>query len=153
MRAGRWGRWRGGVGGLRTPSGCVCKDYTQYPDFALGTSEMAADVWPFCVLLLIFAPSLHLCNQFRPLQRLCIVSVKDVGLSACASTPSSHPASPSKSWSYFIPFHDFQPYSDSQSFHLGSHFFPALQSTIYWSALTIYTWLSTIGNSEPSFQN
>lgn len=47
---------------VHTLSGCVCKDYIQYPDFALGTSEMAVDLWPFCVLLLIFAPSLHLCN-------------------------------------------------------------------------------------------
>ena len=59
------------------------------------------------------------------------VSLKDVGLSACSSTPNSHPVSPSESWSYFIPFYDFQPYSDSQSFHLGSHFFPVLQSTNY----------------------
>ena len=47
---------------VHTLGGCVCKDHTQNPGFALGTSEMAVDLWPFCILLLIFAPFLHLCN-------------------------------------------------------------------------------------------
>ena len=57
--AGGWLRWS-----AHPLGGTVCRDHVQDPAFALGTSEMAVDLWPFCILLFIIASTVHACSYF-----------------------------------------------------------------------------------------
>ena len=48
-------------------SGAECEDHSQSPAFALGSSEVAVGLWPFCILLLIVVPTEHACSYFQSL--------------------------------------------------------------------------------------
>ena len=44
-----------------------CEDHAQSPAFALGSSEVAVGLWPFCILLLIVVPAEHASSYFQSL--------------------------------------------------------------------------------------
>ena len=59
--------WRGSLGCGHLLGGAGCRDQAQWPAFALGTSEVAVGLWPFCVLLSKICPRRMLAAVFSPL--------------------------------------------------------------------------------------
>ena len=51
---------RGGLGGLPTPHGPVCRAHARYPAFAPGSSEVAAGFFIFLYLVVHNLPQLHM---------------------------------------------------------------------------------------------
>ena len=55
----------------------MCRNHAQYLAFAPGTSEVAAGVWLFCILLFIVCPNGAFMFIFSSLQFLCILLLEE----------------------------------------------------------------------------
>lgn len=65
---GRARGWRRSVGGLHTHAGATVQGLWAVPASAAGASEMAAGLWPSCILLFRFAPAAHARSCFSSLR-------------------------------------------------------------------------------------